>query len=139
MDKMLRWFRKKRIAFSAHVQLITTVMIEELLGENPKQGISPLQYIQSAVHCILVMVFKGNTIMRRIWVKVQSVHYIPCQYGGDFFCTLITEYRKSLFIPLVFGNPVRYRYGFIPTVIRTNTAKPLERSFPRRAASRLEL
>ncbi len=40
-------------------------------------------------------------------MKVQSVHYIPCQYGGDF-CTLITEYRKSLFIPLVFGNPVRY-------------------------------
>ena len=39
MDKMLRWFRKKRIAFSAHVQLITTVMIEESLGENPKQGV----------------------------------------------------------------------------------------------------
>ena len=45
MDKMLRWFRKKRIAFSAHVQLITTVMIEESLGENPKQGSVPLQYI----------------------------------------------------------------------------------------------
>lgn len=45
MDKMLRWFRKKRIAFSAYVQLITTVMIEESLGENPKQGSVPLQYI----------------------------------------------------------------------------------------------
>lgn len=42
MDKMLRWFCKKRIAFSAHVQLITTVMIEESLGENPKQGFRPL-------------------------------------------------------------------------------------------------
>ena len=28
--------------------------------------------------------------------------------------TLITEYRKSLFIPLVFGNPVRYRYVSSP-------------------------
>ena len=63
MDKMLRWFRKKRIAFSAHVQLITTVMIEESLGENPKQGFRPLEYIQSAIHCILVEVFIRDTLI----------------------------------------------------------------------------
>ena len=42
MDKMLRWFRNSRIALSAHVELFSTVMIEESLGENPKQGFRPL-------------------------------------------------------------------------------------------------
>ena len=51
----------------------------------------------------------------------------PAESGRDFFCTLITEYRSNVIsLSLAFGNPVRYRYGLIPTVIRTNTAKPLE-------------
>lgn len=100
-------------------------------------------YKSLAVYLVCSSLYSCNGIQREYcnakdMSEVQSVHYFPCHLAGIFlhFDNWISEVA---FYPFSFRKSGEIPVRFIPTVIRTNTAKPLERSFPRRAASRLEL
>lgn len=101
-------------------------------------------YKSLAVYLVCSSLYSCNGIQREYYnakdmseSSICTLYSLPVWWG--FFLHFDNWISEVAFYPFSFRKSGQIPVRFIPTVIRTNAAKPLERSFPRRAASRLEL